>query len=117
MEISTLLLAFGMGLMLSCFLLTFLRLRSAIIFSIMIAVFVVSMAGVIMLPPGEDFTFCEEEMNGMYEFNDGLKTCTLIENGEYVTYKLLLNEYEKPVLSKFASQEKTEVTNEIINQQ
>ncbi len=63
------------------------------------------MAGLLMIPTAESVTFCEEDMDGVYEYNDGLDTCTIQEGSGLVTYKLM---DEEPYLSRFASQEKPE---------
>ncbi len=65
----------------------------------------VLMTGIIIMPADESIMFCTEDMDGVYEYNDGLETCTIQEESGLVTYKLMK---EEPYLSRFASQEKAE---------
>ncbi len=64
---------------------------------------VILLMGIVIIPVSESVTFCEEYMDGVYEYNDGLDTCTIQEGNGLVTYKLM---DEEPYLSRFASQEK-----------
>ncbi len=105
-ELYVLLIALGLIVMGSAFFTSYKSIAPGIILIIIGGIILI--AGCIMIPPSDKEVFCTETMDGDYSHNDGLKTCTIRQDGEYIIYGLVENKFGDIELSKFAVSEESE---------